>query len=253
MHHSLASSSCFHTANLSSTWNLPPKLGLQHPALTQCLRLKCDGWCVDCAALSWLCPPETGCWPFYLLLCPCWPLGQSGALPNVDSFPLSQLPPKSAGPAWFPFFSSLFCFFSLVLPSCVGVILLFWKSKVFCWHSVDVLWGHFLSFFLFFFLFFFFFFFFNVFVEEGELHVLFLCHPDLIFPICFSFRVPISLLSFPLPSLWTYSWTLNKMGMSCVGPLIHGSVFNSKYNSTTQFAFGWICCYGIIVLGGLQI
>ena len=74
----------------------------------------------------------------------------------MNSFPLSQLPLRSAGPILIPFFPLLALFiFPFPTQLCGGFLALFWKSNVFCQPSIDVLWV--------------FFFFLDVFVGECEL------------------------------------------------------------------------------------
>ena len=95
------------------------------------------------------------------------------AFQGADSFPLSHVHLRSAGPIQFPFCFSLFSlsFFLLLYSGIWRVFGPFWR---FCQHSVDVLCESFyIKFFCFCFLGFF-----DVFVGEGECHVFLLHHLD---------------------------------------------------------------------------
>ena len=90
---------------------------------------------------------------------------------GAGSFPLSQLPLRKAGPILILFF--LFFFFLLFYPVIWWVSCPFARFKVFCQHSVDVLCKSFYMEF----------FFFDVFVGEGEHHILLLHHLNPTLPV----------------------------------------------------------------------
>ena len=73
-----------------------------------------------------------------LPLSPSWSPRSQVTSPYADSFPLSQLPLKSACPSWFLFFSSLFPPPPCSTQLCGGFLVLSCPG-VFCQHSVGVL------------------------------------------------------------------------------------------------------------------
>ena len=98
-------------------------------------------------SVSPFCPSQTSCCYFLkgseaLLLSP-WPLYQSEGLPVYGNLSFFTAPSQGRWSSPNSFFSLLFLHPPFVLPSYVEIFLLFWKSEVFCQHSVDVLWESF--------------------------------------------------------------------------------------------------------------